>query len=84
MMVRYLLDADARVASPGVAAPESEFDDVVAPVALALEQREACVRPDRGADGRGARGERLLSEQFVQWFLRAGRGVRRFLAAVRN
>src|SRR2546421_10568290 len=38
MMVRYLLDADAQVAIPGVQGPETEFDDVVAPVALALEQ----------------------------------------------
>ena len=38
MMVQYLLDADAQVTIPGVAAPETEFADVVAPVALALEQ----------------------------------------------
>src|SRR5215207_301968 len=38
MMVQYLLDADADVAIPGVAAPETTFADVVAPVALALEQ----------------------------------------------
>ena len=38
MMVNYLLDADARVTIPGVASPETEFGDIVAPVALALEQ----------------------------------------------
>src|SRR5246500_3887076 len=38
MMVQYLLDADAPVAVPGVAAPAADFTDVVAPVALALEQ----------------------------------------------
>src|SRR5215211_9549531 len=37
MMVQYLLDADVEVAIPGVAAPETSFADVVAPVALALE-----------------------------------------------
>jgi ferritin len=38
MMVRYLLDVDARVEIPGVDAPTSDFTDVVAPVALALDQ----------------------------------------------
>src|ERR1700757_2651954 len=38
MMVRYLLDSDAEVVIPGVAAPDTAFADVVAPVALALEQ----------------------------------------------
>ena len=70
MMVRYLLDADARVAIPGVAAPESEFDDVVAPVALALEQ-EKRVSDQIAALTAVAREESdFLSEQFVQWFLK--------------
>src|ERR687884_1759840 len=38
MMVQYLLDADADVVIPGVAAPSAAFGDIVAPVALALEQ----------------------------------------------
>src|ERR1700722_15253350 len=38
MMVRFLLDADGEVTIPGVAAPSPRFDDVVAPIALALEQ----------------------------------------------
>src|SRR3982074_1966115 len=40
MMVQYLLDADASVSIPGVAAPETRFADVVAPVALGLEQEK--------------------------------------------
>src|ERR1700755_3699427 len=40
MMVQYLLDADAEVAIPGVAAPETSFGDIVAPVALSLEQEK--------------------------------------------
>src|ERR1051325_11764567 len=40
MMVRYLLDTDAEVSIPGVAAPVTTFADVVAPVALALEQEK--------------------------------------------
>src|SRR6059058_488491 len=38
MMVQYLLDAGVEVAIPGVAAPQTRFGDIVAPVALALEQ----------------------------------------------
>src|SRR5918912_1304787 len=38
MMVRYLMDADAEVVIPGIAAPKGSFGDIVEPVALALEQ----------------------------------------------
>src|SRR6476620_12101330 len=38
MMVQYLLDAGVDVVVPGVTAPRTAFDDIVAPVALALEQ----------------------------------------------
>src|ERR671914_2403778 len=40
MMVQYLLDADAEVTVPGVAAPQTSFADIVAPVTLALEQEK--------------------------------------------
>jgi bacterioferritin B len=70
MMVRYLLDADVHVEIPGVAAPETEFADVVAPVALALEQ-ERRVSDQIAALMGVARDEGdYLSEQFVQWFLK--------------
>ena len=70
MMVQYLLDADAEIAIPGVAAPETEFADVVAPVSLALEQERRV--SDQIAELTGvARDEGdYLSEQFVQWFLK--------------
>src|SRR5436309_3265766 len=44
MMVQYLLDADEPAQIPGVVAPQVEFADVVAPVALALDQER------RGSD----------------------------------
>jgi ferritin len=70
MMVRYLLDSDAPVMIPGVAAPETEFGDIVAPVALALEQ-EKRVSDQIGSLASVAREENdYLSEQFVQWFLK--------------
>jgi ferritin len=70
MMVRYLLDSDAQVTVPAVTAPETEFDDVVAPVALALDQ-ERRVSDQVAALTEVARDEGdYLSEQFVQWFLK--------------
>ena len=70
MMVEYLLDADAQVTIPGVAAPETGFDDIVAPVALALEQ-ERRVSDQIGELMGVARAENdYLSEQFIQWFLK--------------
>ena len=70
MMVRYLLDADANVAIPGIAAPESQFADLVAPVVLALEQ-ERRVSDQIASLTAVAREEGdYLSEQFLQWFLK--------------
>src|SRR6476646_10668728 len=40
IMVQYLLDLDEPVSIPGVAAPQTDFADVVAPVALALKQEK--------------------------------------------
>jgi bacterioferritin B len=70
MMVQYLLDSDAEVTIPAVTAPETEFDDVVAPVALSLDQ-ERRVSDQIAALTEVARDEGdYLSEQFVQWFLK--------------
>jgi bacterioferritin B len=70
MMIQYLLDTDANVTVPGIAAPETEFADSVAPVALALEQ-ERRVSDQIAALVGVARDEGdYLSEQFVQWFLK--------------
>src|SRR5213592_4949611 len=38
MLVQYLLEADEPVTIPGVEAPQTEFADVSAPIALALDQ----------------------------------------------
>src|SRR4051812_35100145 len=40
MMVQYLLDTDSEVTIPGVEAPLATFEDVVAPVQLALDQEK--------------------------------------------
>ena len=70
MMVRYLLDADAAVAIPGVAAPETDFADLVAPVALALDQEKRVSDQVAALVGVAREESDYLSEQFVQWFLK--------------
>ena len=70
MMVQYLLDTDAEIVIPGVEAPQPTFDDVVAPVQLALEQ-ERRVSEQIFALVRIAREESdFASEQFMQWFIK--------------
>jgi bacterioferritin B len=70
MMVRYLLDADEAVAIPGVRAPEANFADLVAPVALALEQERRVSDQIAALAGVAREEGDYLSEQFVQWFLK--------------
>ncbi|HEX8488725.1 MAG TPA: ferritin, partial [Propionibacteriaceae bacterium] len=70
MMVQYLIDQDARVVIPGVAAPVVDFDDLVAPVALALAQ-EKRVTLQINELTRTAREESdFASDQFMQWFIK--------------
>ena len=70
MMIRYLLDADGRVLVPGVPEPQSDFADLVAPVALALEQERRVSDQIVALMGVAREENDFLSEQFVQWFLK--------------
>jgi ferritin len=70
MMVRYLLDADAQVTIPGVGVPETEFADIVAPVALAVEQEKRVSEQIASLVAVAREEGDFLSEQFVQWFLK--------------
>jgi ferritin len=58
---------------PGVDAPKTEFEDAVAPVALALEQEKRVT--EQIADlARLARNEGdLVAEEFLNWFLKEQR-----------
>ena len=70
MMVNYLIDSDAPVVIPGVRAPQVHFDDLVAPVALALEQ-EKRVSAQINELTKIAREEAdFASDQFMQWFIK--------------
>ena len=70
MMVRYLLDTDASVSIPGIGVPETEFADLVAPVALALDQERRVSDQIAALVGVAREEGDFLSEQFVQWFLK--------------
>jgi ferritin len=73
MIVQYLLDAGEPVVIPGVTAPQTEFTDVVAPVALALAQ-EKQVTAQIVELAKAAREEAdLVGEQFLHWFLQEQR-----------
>ncbi|WZH52983.1 MAG: ferritin [Nocardioides alkalitolerans] len=70
MMVQYLLDTDADVTIPGVEAPTSTFDDVIAPVALALAQEKRVTEQINGLLRIAREESDYASEQFMQWFIK--------------
>jgi bacterioferritin B len=73
IIVQYLLDSEERVTIPGVEAPQTDFADAVAPVALALEQ-EKRVTSQIVELVKLARDEgELVGEQFLHWFLQEQR-----------
>ena len=70
MMVQYLLDAGAEPVVPSVAGPQTRFDDIVSPVALALDQeRRVADQVTRLAAVARDAGD-YASEQFMSWFIK--------------
>ena len=70
MMVRYLLDVDGRVEVPGVEAPQHDFVDCVAPVALALEQEKRVGEEIFNLMKVAREDGDFAAEQFIQWFVK--------------
>ena len=70
MMVKYLLDADIDPTIPGVAAPQTTFSDVVAPVALSLEQEKRVTTQINALASLAREQGDYTSEQFMQWFIK--------------
>src|SRR6187402_3097271 len=70
MMVQYLIDADADVVIPGIAAPQVVFEDIVAPVSLALEQEKRVTQQINALAGCARAEGDYTSEQFMQWFIK--------------
>ena len=70
MMVQYLLDANQEVRIPNIEAKLTRFDDVVAPVRMALDQ-ERRVTEEINALFKLARDNGdYQAEQFMQWFVK--------------
>jgi bacterioferritin B len=70
MMVQYLLDAGEQPTIPGVAAPTTDFADIVQPVRIALEQEQRVTDQISGLAGIADEANDYVSAQFVQWFLK--------------
>jgi bacterioferritin B len=70
MMVQYLIDADADVAIPGVEAPSNTFDDIVAPVRLALDQEKRVATQINELTALARDEHDYASDQFMQWFIK--------------
>ena len=70
MMVKYLLDTDARVRFDGIDAPRGDFPDHVEPIRLALEQERSVSQRISEIFELAREHRDYLSEQFMQWFLK--------------
>jgi bacterioferritin B len=70
MMIQYLLDTDSDVVIPGVEAPRNSFGDLVAPVALALDQEKRVTDEINGLLRTAREESDFASEQFMQWFIK--------------
>ena len=70
MMVQYLIDANADVAIPGVDAPNNTFDDIVAPVRLALDQEKRVATQVNELTSLARDEHDYASDQFMQWFIK--------------
>jgi ferritin len=55
---------------PGVAAPETEFSDVVAPISLALAQEKRVTEQINKLAATAREAGDYSSEQFMQWFIK--------------
>ena len=70
MMVKFLLDTDAKVHLPGVEAPIVDFDDVVAPIELALAQEKRVSEQIFNLTKIAREENDFAAEQFMQWFIK--------------
>ena len=73
IMVQYLLDADEDVATPGIDAPKTQFQNVVDPVSLALAQEKRVTEQIIELVKLAREEGELVGEQFLHWFLQEQR-----------
>jgi ferritin len=69
-MVQYLMDQDADVVIPAVAAPKNGFGDIVEPVQVSLEQEKRVTDQIANLARIARETGDYQSEQFMQWFLK--------------
>lgn len=70
MIIQYLLDAHHDVVVPPVAAPRNDFDDIVAPARLGLEQEKQVSAQINALSARAREEGDYQGEQFLQWFIK--------------
>jgi bacterioferritin B len=70
MLVQYLLDAGEQPRIPPVPAPQSDFQDIVAPIDLALRQEQSVTEQFNALMGQARQDGDFTSEQFLNWFLK--------------
>jgi ferritin len=70
MLVQYLLDIGEEARIPGIDAPQTSFDDIAAPVALALDQERRVTKQISALAGAAREEGDYMGEQFMQWFIK--------------
>ncbi|MGH2922636.1 MAG: ferritin [Solirubrobacterales bacterium] len=70
MMVQFLVDTDQPAVIPGVESPKMDFSDIVAPVAMALEQEKRVGDEIDDLFKLARESGYFQGEQFLQWFLK--------------
>jgi len=70
MMVQYLLDASEEVRIPDIESKLTRFDDVVAPVRMALDQEKRVTDEINALFKLARETDDFQAEQFMQWFVK--------------
>ena len=70
MMVQYLLDGNQEVRIPDIEAKLTRFDDVVAPVRMALDQEQLVTKEINALFKLARENGDYQAEQFMQWFVK--------------
>jgi ferritin len=70
MMVQYLLDANEEVRIPDIESKLTRFEDVVAPVRVALDQEERVTDEINALFKLARNDDDFQAEQFMQWFVK--------------
>jgi ferritin len=70
MMVQHLLDADEEVRIPDIESKMTRFDEVVAPVRMALDQEKRVTDEINSLFKIARDTDDFQAEQFMQWFVK--------------